>query len=701
MSDPADSDSAPAPPPETEPVFGDPVRLSALSDAFGQQAETLRRAAKRNIRAIVGTVILMTIGILALPPLINVVEDKILDAFGYQTSQIDTEEETNTQAVEVQVRNQNLTEILRDRDNLLRQMPAILAQPHHLFVADPLTLLPNTSEVTINDVTSARGVEVIVGSQLSPVGDTELREKPFVALRDRDGDWVRLLGNESGIFGSVHSVRATDTGFILAGRLEDRAQIWRISPENELTYAWIDAPQYRAARLAVDVLERQVTRHLFIGLAYEDIESPEQPDGRLLSVRPWAPTDTPSLSPVLQRGEIKDIDWSGARPTALVQFPTRVEAVSATGNSSYQGRSLDVNGAGLGFVKDTDGRLYAAYVSATNHLVFQPQIEGGEWGPIENAIELPPRGSLYENRDLTDLGDGTAALGRLAPGEVWIVNPRLAAVVSRIRLVDPRIASNDTNTTHIAFTGADGALAFVADQTTFGSNLAIAGPFRQLHVFRDTPLLEGPITTSDDPALLDLIGARQAVLDTRPRGMDTSAGQAGVDVTGSYLSDQFRTLFPTLYGQTRIRTNRDLAGAYGVLRDLENRWSTEWTARETAAQTLARLRQAEEAGDIWRQVSSISARLAVIALLVYLVNILVNLYRYNMRLAAFYQARANAIDIVIASKQPLGDGAAGILAELARANTPEEVTFGARPVPPTDAIAKALPEILKNTRPGG
>ena len=137
-----------------------------------------------------------------------------------------------------------------------------------------------------------------------------------------------------------------------------------------------------------------------------------------------------------------------------------------------------------------------------------------------------------------------------------------------------------------------------------------------------------------------------------------------------------------------------LAGIF-KLRERPEHWQREWTEREKSAHTLARLRQADQAGSLWRNISSLAARLAVIALLIYLVNILVNLYRYNMRLAAFYQARRDAIEMALAAGADVTGMVQGSLADLARANTPEEVTFGPRPALPTDALLKAVPELAK------
>ena len=77
--------------------------------------------------------------------------------------------------------------------------------------------------------------------------------------------------------------------------------------------------------------------------------------------------------------------------------------------------------------------------------------------------------------------------------------------------------------------------------------------------------------------------------------------------------------------------------------------------------------------------------LAVIALLVYLVQIVVNRYRYLQKLAGFYQARAQALRLLAA--QADGGFLQGMtLADLTAMLSPDAVGFDKAAEPPTNLL---------------
>lgn len=230
-------------------------------------------------------------------------------------------------------------------------------------------------------------------------------------------------------------------------------------------------------------------------------------------------------------------------------------------------------------------------------------------------------------------------------------------------------------------------------------------PDRRAIFYVEAPAPDIPALARDEALLALLEGVAPAEGEDpsegggaeAPLGGDRTAEAEGIRNGGDFLSNSVAPVQEALRGDMLLA-----AGAFQAadqLNDLATEWRGEWNDRENSATILARLRQADQAGSLWRNVSSLAARLAVIALLIYLVNILVNLYRYNMRLAAFYQARGDAIDTALTLGADLRPMAGTSLAELAQAHTPEEVTFGTRPAPPTDALLKAIQELAKAAKP--
>ena len=90
---------------------------------------------------------------------------------------------------------------------------------------------------------------------------------------------------------------------------------------------------------------------------------------------------------------------------------------------------------------------------------------------------------------------------------------------------------------------------------------------------------------------------------------------------------------------------------------------------------------------IYILVASTTARVGTILLMIFGVQILVSLHRYNTRLAAYYDARADALQL-------LGKNDPRLLGELIHSLSPETLDFGKDPRTPA---AEAV-ELLKNIR---
>jgi|GEM_PF-4547986 len=105
-------------------------------------------------------------------------------------------------------------------------------------------------------------------------------------------------------------------------------------------------------------------------------------------------------------------------------------------------------------------------------------------------------------------------------------------------------------------------------------------------------------------------------------------------------------------------------------------WERELKALKAAADTGGETK-------IW---SSLGTRAALIVILLFLVQILVTLYRYNMRLASFYDARIDALKLA-------GSSTIKELGELIMHLSPEQLDFGKTPATVTEQafdLAKTL-----------
>jgi hypothetical protein len=82
-------------------------------------------------------------------------------------------------------------------------------------------------------------------------------------------------------------------------------------------------------------------------------------------------------------------------------------------------------------------------------------------------------------------------------------------------------------------------------------------------------------------------------------------------------------------------------------------------------------------------VSAIATRVGSIILLLFLVRILVPLYRYNIRLAFFYDARADALDWIRLSNN---EGDEELFEKLTHHLSPDSIDFGKAPASPTQEL---------------
>ncbi len=114
-------------------------------------------------------------------------------------------------------------------------------------------------------------------------------------------------------------------------------------------------------------------------------------------------------------------------------------------------------------------------------------------------------------------------------------------------------------------------------------------------------------------------------------------------------------------------------------------------SKESSEESLLALLEALQEPDPWTRAAQLATRIAVIGLILYLVQILVNLYRYNVRLASFYEGLANAVE--------LSGRSTGSFAELASAFRPD-FGFGKSPEPVPQQITDLARDLVRSGRAG-
>ncbi|MBN3762027.1 hypothetical protein [Burkholderia sp. Ac-20365] len=126
----------------------------------------------------------------------------------------------------------------------------------------------------------------------------------------------------------------------------------------------------------------------------------------------------------------------------------------------------------------------------------------------------------------------------------------------------------------------------------------------------------------------------------------------------------------------------DINGVRRLLADLE-------TANKERAAAIREAGAGYAMTTVW---STISTRVASVLLLLFLVQILVTMYRYSIRLAAFYDARADILQL-----SPPFDSVQ--FAEIVSALSPDGLDFGREPKSPAQYAIDLAKEVIKGSRP--
>ena len=161
---------------------------------------------------------------------------------------------------------------------------------------------------------------------------------------------------------------------------------------------------------------------------------------------------------------------------------------------------------------------------------------------------------------------------------------------------------------------------------------------------------------------------------------------------------EMKKLAAALEDEIRVRVVPELKRIGGQLengiqqaRDGQARLATMASTVDSALTKVTKLSEDFRTFSIY---SSLGTRISILALLIFLVQILVSLYRYNMRLASYYRAREDALRAVKTDT-------VAAFGRLADVMTPQGVDFGKEPASPLQQVndlGKAIAQNLPKTQ---
>ncbi len=142
--------------------------------------------------------------------------------------------------------------------------------------------------------------------------------------------------------------------------------------------------------------------------------------------------------------------------------------------------------------------------------------------------------------------------------------------------------------------------------------------------------------------------------------------------------------------QERDRLRSDLDQQQRFLDTAEASLTRQADSVTDVANLSTELEKALRTADTVRQAGQIATRLAVIGLLIYLVQIVVNRYRYLQRLTGFYQARVQAFLLLAASSPDTALLKDVTLADVTSMLSPDAIGFDKAAEPPTSQMVSLL-----------
>lgn len=659
---------------DQEPSSARPERESlpksslSLASEFYEWADKHRRRAKLFLitgLAIVFGGILLAIG---LPPFLQRV-DAYIGAF-------EPHEVTQTLSAQIKEYDKTLRSISEQRQQLVRDFKnqvRIRGTVWKRFrptdesgrIKGLLTALIRIDNGTLYAVGSQRGVE-----------------NPTILLlrrRPNDTSWkpIQMTKRSNQIEGRLYALLATRNRTLYAAGFEGRSGdstilLLRRGPKDK---EWIPIrPKNMSGQIKGKIFALQRTSDgTLYAAGYEG--SRDIPTTLLLRLGPTDTAWTP-IHPKVQNSRIKGVIWSIVQTQAGTLYVAGFEGVYENpdllvlrrGSShidwipfSPKNNSKRIKGSIFGLMEIKGGTIYAAAIqdsfSNPTTLLLRRGPKESVWTPIE-----PKDGSGIRIRgDLTSLAitkNGTL----YAAGFEGSASNQMTLLLRR--------GPNDKNWKPIRPTDGSGRIK--------GAIWSIL----------NTPngTLYAAATNPDGIAVL-----QTQSLDLK---FDLSAFSA------SKLSS-IRSDIETL--SQKAKPNMDLILSASIIPTIRTAgqllpvWDRISTSSVGAKKTLSFLTIAINRGDEWQRISRLATRLAVIGLLIYLVQLMVNLYRYATRLAAFYKARGDAILLIQVSGASVKEATSLSFDALATSLSPDSVDFGKSPATPNQDLLALVRGALRDS----
>ncbi len=656
-----------------------PETPEVLAQNFYAQARRLQRRSNAVLAFIILALIIGAVSVLYLPPVIANIDRQMADF-----------------SLEDEVRSLEESQ-LRILDELTATRDKILA-----FGADVLPVLQSevgawrheawTHSGMLNAVTVDDSGRLIAVGANDAWGNGDI----VVVTRDENGAWSSETPMVSGlpIWGDLNAVVAAPDGRIVAvGYRYEDGETWPLVLELGKDGVWVPYwPQDAAGRFSGELLsvvagpsgQLIAIGHEWTSSLSDAVQSnrvltvTSEPDGTWTVDRPqqegqdisgqlWSVATEPDGG-LVAVGIVID-EWGNEGPLVMTRQPGQDWDVAWPKPESEEiyGRLYFVaTGSGSRFVavgyeepwfeSDNDTVLAIFGDNQGNLTVERPSIDDVQIEGRLNAVTVAPDGKLI----------AVGGSSGFADGNLLVLE-----------------GDSDGNWRHHYLSNAGQPLLGTFNNLAWDPNGGLVGLGLDYTSLEDQHLLvrSSPIGTGVDQQIV----AEQIVADPQ-----TDAGRAAIAKHASMILSHV--------SQEGLLLPHTIAGGISTLREDLSKWESLVDSHISLEGTVTKVESALSEADQWHRAGRIATRIAIVALLIYLVQIAVHLYRYNSRLATYYQARGDAIALIRADAagKPMGLGDV-TLPDIVAALSPDNVAFDKASPPTQQVVDIAKSSIAKSS----
>ncbi len=211
-------------------------------------------------------------------------------------------------------------------------------------------------------------------------------------------------------------------------------------------------------------------------------------------------------------------------------------------------------------------------------------------------------------------------------------------------------------------------------------------------------LYAGQLVTNESKIEENLINSRRKEIDENIEKVNREIKNEITDMQKEYEDKQKNNLIINKTSEKEFKEKID------KLKKIKtDNWEISIKEKDVLVSSLKKLKDREnqkqplqlQRAELFQLISTVVTRFGVVILLLFLVKILVPLYKYNTKLSAFYDARADAVELFTIKNEEINEDSLEIIMRIL---SPDGVDWGNSPNTPTDKTIDLAKSIVDRTK---